>query len=184
MLLVCFHDIFSTFAESSTIFPTSLHRFWIQAAGVVAAPLGQTLSETSKARQVISAYLNTTGIDAGYSYFAPNVPASYKIVFELHYPDGHTEFELPQVGGRATGLRLATLLDVIAETEYEPLRAMMVKMLAYSVWQEHSEAVKARAVFGYVDLPTPAEFQQGKTESYHALFAYDIDFASAQIQKR
>ena len=47
------------------------------------------------------------------------------------------------VSGRATGLRLATLLDVIAETEYEPLRAMMVKMLAYSVWQEHSEAVKA-----------------------------------------
>jgi hypothetical protein len=184
ILLVCFRDIFSTFADSRTIFPTSLHRFWIQATAVVAAPLGRTLSETTPARQIISAYLNTTGIEAGYSYFAPNVPASYKIVFELHYPDGRTEFELPQVGGRATGLRLATLLDVIAETEYEPLRAMMVKMLAYAVWQEHSEAVKARAVFGYVDLPTPAEFKQGKKESYHTLFAYDIDFALAQIQKR
>jgi len=105
-------------------------------------------------------------------------------VFELEYPDGHTELELPQVGGKATGLRLATLLDFIAETEYEPLRAMMVKMLAYAVWQEHSEAVKARAVFGYVDLPTPAEFKHGKKESYHTLFAYDIDFASAQIQSR
>jgi hypothetical protein len=135
-------------------------------------------------RQIISAYLNTTGIEAGYSYFAPNVPDSYKIVFELHYPDGHTEFELPQVSGRATGLRLATLLDVIAETEYEPLRAMMVKMLAYAVWQEHSEALKARAVFGYVDLPTPSEFKQGKKESYHALFVYDIEFTSAQIQRR
>jgi hypothetical protein len=133
-------------------------------------------------RRVISAYLDTTGIDAGYSYFAPNVPASYKIVFELHYPDGHTDFELPQVSGRATGLRLATLLDVIAETEYEPLRAMMVKMLAYSVWQEHSEAVKAQAVFGYVDLPTPSEFRQGKKQSYHPLFAYDVDFNSAQSQ--
>jgi len=183
-LLVCFRDIFSTFAESSTVFPTSLHRFWSQAAAVVGAPLGQTLSETNPVHQLISSYLNTTGIEAGYSYFAPNVPASYKIVFELHYPDGHAEFELPQVGGRATGLRLATLLDVIAETEYEPLRAMLVKMLAYAVWQEHSEAVKARAVFGYVDLPTPAEFQQGKKESYHTLFAYDIDFSSAQIRRR
>lgn len=183
-MLVCFRDIFSTFAESSTVFPTSLHRFWSQAAAVVGAPLGQTLSETNPVRQLISGYLNTTGIEAGYSYFAPNVPASYKIVFELHYPDGHAEFELPQVGGRATGLRLATLLDVIAETEYEPLRAMLVKMLAYGVWQEHSEAVKARAVFGYVDLPTPAEFQQGKKESYHTLFAYDIDFSSAQIRRR
>lgn len=105
-------------------------------------------------------------------------------MFELHYPDGHTEFELPQVSGRSAGLRLGTLLDVIAETEYEPLRAMMVKMLAYAVWQEHSEAVKARAVFGYVELPTPAEFKQGKKESYHTLFAYDVDFASAQIQRR
>lgn len=133
-------------------------------------------------RRVISAYLDTTGIEAGYSYFAPNVPDSYKIVFELQYPDGHTEFELPQVSGRATGLRVATLLDVIAEMEYEPLRSMMVKMLAYAVWQEHSEAVKARAVFGYVDLPTPSEFRQGKKQSYHPLFAYELDFTSAQTQ--
>jgi hypothetical protein len=103
-------------------------------------------------------------------------------VFELHYPDGHTEFELPTVNGKATGLRLATLLDVMAETEYEPLRSMMVKMLAYSVWQEHSEAREVRAVFGYVDLPTPSEFRQGKKESYHPLFAYDLDFTSAQTQ--
>jgi hypothetical protein len=184
VLLVCLRDIFSTFAESSTVFPTSLHRFWSDAAAVVGAPLGQTLSETNPVRQVVSGYLSTTGIEAGYSYFAPNVPASYKIVFEMHYPDGHTEFELPQVGGRPTGLRLATLLDVMAETEYEPLRAMMVKMLAFAVWQDHSGAVKARAVFGYVDLPTPAEFKQGKRESYHTLFAYDIDFSSAQIQRR
>lgn len=183
-MLVCFRDIFSTFADSPTIFPASLHRFWGNAATVVGAPLGQTLSEPNRLRQTVSAYLNTTGIEAGYSYFAPNVPASYKIVFELHYPDGHTEFELPQVSTRATGLRLATLLDIIAETEYEPLRAMLVKMLAYAVWQEHSEAVKARAVFGYVELPTPTEFKQGKKESYHSLFAYDIDFRSAQFQKR
>ena len=133
-------------------------------------------------RRVISAYLDTTGIEAGYTYFAPNVPDSYKIVFELQYPDGHTEFELPQVSGRATGLRLATLLDVIAELEYEPLRSMMVKMLAYAVWQEHSEAVKARAVLGYVDLPTPSEFRQGKNQSYHPLFAYELDFTSSQTQ--
>jgi len=184
VLLVCFRDIFSTFSGSPTIFPASLDRFWSQAAEVVEAPLGQTLSDSNPVRQAISGYLNATGVEAGYSYFAPNVPDSYKIVFELQYPDGHAEFELPQVSGKATGLRLSTLLDAIADTEYEPLRAMMVKMLAYAVWQEHSEAVKVRAVFGYVDLPTPAEYRQGKKESYHSLFAYDVDFTSAQIQRR
>jgi hypothetical protein len=140
------------------------------------------LPETSPARQIISAYLNATGIEAGYSYFAPNIPDSYKIVFELHYPDGRTEFELPAVSGRATGLRLSTLLDVMGETDYEPLRSMMVKMLAYSVWQEHSEARQVRAVFGHVDLPTPSEFRQGRKQSYHPLFAYDLDFNSTQTQ--
>ena len=84
------------------------------------------------------------------------------------------------MSGNATGLRLVTLLDVIGETEYEPLRSMMVKMLAYSVWQEHSEAIKVRAVFGYIDLPTPSEFRQGRKQSYHPLFAYDLDFTSVQ----
>lgn len=171
-----------TFSNSPTLFPSSLHHFWGQAARVVAAPLGQTLPETSPVRQIISAYLNTTGIEAGYSYFAPNVPNSYKIVFELHYPDGHIEFELPTVSGGATGLRLSTLLDVMGETDYEPLRSMMVKMLAYSVWQDHSEAIEVRAVFGYVDLPTPSEFREGQKESYHPLFGYDLDFSSAHTQ--
>lgn len=147
-------------------------------------PLGHDLSPTNPLRQILWAYLNTAGIEAGYSYFAPNVPDNYKIVFELQYPDGHTEFELPEVSGRATGLRLSTLLDVVAETEYEPLRAMMVKMMAYAVWQEHPEVVKVRAVVGDVDLPTPSEFQQGQRESYHFLFGYDFSFAPAKATDR
>jgi hypothetical protein len=151
---------------------------------VVDVPLGHTLPATNPMRQILWAYLNTAGIDAGYSYFAPNVPDNYKMVFELHYPDGRTEFELPEVSGRATGLRLSTLLDVMAETEYEPLRAMMTKMFAYSVWQEHPEAVRIRAILGYVDVPAPAEFRRGQNESYHFLFSYDFDFSSVQPQGR
>jgi hypothetical protein len=147
-------------------------------------PLGHDLSPSNPLRQFLWAYLNTAGIDAGYSYFAPNVPDNYKIVFELHYPDGHTEFELPEVSGRATGLRLSTLLDVVAETEYEPLRAMMVKMMAYAVWQEHPEVVKVRAVVGDVDLPTLAEFQKGQRESYRFLFGYDFSFAPVKATDR
>jgi hypothetical protein len=180
ILLISFADVFSVFSRSSTFFPATLNPFWDRAAEISLVPLGQTLPATNPIHETVSAYLNIAGIEAGYSYFAPNIPDNYKIVFELHYPDGRTEFELPEVKSRAAGLRLGALLDEMAELEYEPLRAMMVKMLAYSVWQEHPEVRKIRAVLGYVDLPTPAEFRLGRKESYHVLFAYDFDFSAAQ----
>lgn len=180
ILLVCFNDIFSIFSRSSTFFPRALNQFWDRAAEIALIPIGQTLPEANPIRQTVSAYLNIAGIEAGYTYFAPNIPDNYKIVFELHYPDGRTEIELPRVNSRATGLRFATLLDKMTETEYAPLRTMMVKMLAYSVWQEHPEVKKIRAVLGYVELPTPAEFRLGRKESYHVMFAYDFDFSAAQ----
>jgi len=183
ILLVCFHDTFSIFSRSATLLPTALRGFWSRAADVCAAPLGLNTAAANPLRRVLRAYLNIAGIDAGYSYFAPNVPDSYKLVFELHYPDGHLEYELPQVQGQATGLRFATLLDEIAETSYEPLRAMMVKMVTYSVWQEHHEAVKIRAVLGYVELPSPADFRRGEKESYHTLVAYDFDFMPMQRKR-
>jgi hypothetical protein len=184
ILLIACHDSFSIFSSSSTVFPKTLDPFWNRAEAAVDIPLGYNLSATNPLRQILWAYLNTTGINAGYSYFAPNVPDNYKLVFELHYPDGNTEFELPEVSGRATGLRLATLLDVMAETQYEPLRTMMVKMVTYAVWEKHPGAVKIKAVLGYVDLPTPSEFRRGQKESYHFLFAYDFDFASPQPDDR
>lgn len=183
-LLIALHDALSTFARSTTLFPNSLQASWKRIAESVALPLGSNLSPRNPLREGLLAYLNLAGTESGYSYFAPNVPNNYKLVFQFHYPDGRTENELPAVSGRATGLRLATLLDAIADTDYEPLRAMMVKMLAFSAWQEHGDATRIRAVFGYVDLPTMDEFRRGQTQSYHFLFAYDFDFAAAQPEHR
>ena len=180
ILLVCLNDTFSTFADSPTLFPTVLDKLWDRAAEIIVVPLGQTLPEANPIRQIVSAYLNLAGIGAGYSYFAPNIPDNYKIIFELHYPDGRTEIEPPRVNGRSAGLRFATLLDKMTETEYDPLRTMMVKMLAFSIWQDHPSAVKIRAVLGTVNLPSPAEFRLGRKESYHVLFAYDFDFSAAR----
>ena len=96
ILLVCLNDIFSIFSTSATFFPDTLNPVWDHSAEVTLIPLGQTLPETNPVRQTVSAYLNLAGIEAGYSYFAPNIPDNYKIVFELHYPDGRTEIELPE----------------------------------------------------------------------------------------
>ncbi len=127
-------------------------------------------------RQGITAYIHATGIEGGYGFFAPSVPDSYKLVFELHYPDGRVEYELPHVADAATGLRLSTLLDQIGRTEYDPLREVMLKMLAYSMWEAHPDASVIRAVFGFVALSTAEEAMEGKTESYYSLYAYDFTF--------
>lgn len=177
---MCLRDTFSVLAQSKTFFPRSIDRYWRAGKAITSAPLGQTLSADNPIRQGIAAYLAAAGIEAGYGYFAPNVPDTYKIVFELRYAGGRVDYELPHVSGAATGLRLSGLFDRIAEETYEPLRATFVKMLAYSIWQDHRDAVSIRTVVGYVELPTPDEFERGQTESYHALFAYDIDFSKAK----
>jgi hypothetical protein len=69
------------------------------------------------------------------------------------------------------------LLDSIASTRYDPLRETMLKMMAFSIWREHRDASVIRAVFGFVKLPSIADFERGTEESYQFLYAYDFRFA-------
>ena len=168
--------------QGYTFLPTS--KYWQEAESVTTRALGETLSLSNPLRQSVNAYINGTGIEGGYGFFAPSVPDSYKLVIELHYPDGHVEYELPRVSDTATGVRLATLLDQIGRTYYEPLREIMIKMLAYSVWQDRPKATTVRAVFGFVAIPKLSDARAGKTESYHFLYAYDFSFHEPAASER
>ena len=175
---ICAQQTLWILAQGYTGLPHWLDPYWRNAAEVTTAVLGQKLSLSNKVRESVTSYLHATGIESGYGYFAPNVPSSYKLVFELYYADGHAEYDLPHVSGPATGLRLVSLLDRIGRTEYEPLREVMLKMLAYSAWRQHPGAVTVRTVFGYVDVPSVDEVKAGKTEAYTFLYAYDFTFPS------
>jgi hypothetical protein len=161
-------------AHGLTIFPSSFDSSAEKAGMVASAVLGERLPASSGVRQILATYLHLAGIQTGYGYFAPNVPGSYKLVFELHYPDGRVEYELPRVGSAAAGLRVAGLLDKMGNSLYDPLRETMVKMLAYSVWQKHPGAATISAVFGTIKLPSIAEFERGQKESYEFLYSYDF----------
>lgn len=176
VLIVSWQQTFWVLAEGFTSLPHSLDAHWRKAEELTTVALGETLSLSNPVRQGITAYIHATGIEGGYGFFAPSVPDSYKLVFELHYPDGSVEYELPHVGNAATGLRLSTLLDQIGRTQYDPLREVMLKMLAYSIWKDHPDASVIRAVFGFVALPTADDVIEGKTESYYFLYAYDFSF--------
>ena len=105
------------------------------------------------------------------------------LVFELHYPDGRVEYELPSVSSAAAGLRIAGLLDNIGRTRYDALREILVKTLAQSVWREHPEVESVRAILGSIRLPTVREFEEGKRESYEFLYAYDFSLENEPAKR-
>ena len=175
--VVSCRDTFSALAAIRTNSGRSFEGGWSRAEKITDIILGEQAAASNPLRQAVSAYTHAAGIESGYGFFAPNVPNSYKLVFELQYPDGRVEHELPQVHSAAAGLRLTNLFDYIGRSHYSALREVMLKLLAFAVWREHPEATLVRTVFGIVHLPTAAEFAEGKAESYEFLYAYDFAFA-------
>ena len=161
-------------AQGQTIFPSFFTSFSQKAGTVMDTAFGQHLAASNPTRQAIATYLHIAGIERGYGYFAPNMPASYKVVFELHYPNGSVEYQLPRVHSAAAGLRLAGVLEEIARTRHDALREYLVKMLASSIWRDHPDVTAIRAIFGSINLPSVNEFERGKRESYEFLYAYDF----------
>jgi len=181
LLIIAFscRDTLRVVAQGPTILPPSFKSFSRKAEGIVSASLGQGLASSNPLRQVLATYLHLAGIEVGYGYFAPNVPGTYKLVFELHYPDGRVEYEVPRVNSAAAASRFTGLLDQIGRTKYDALREILVKMLAQSVWGEHPHVKTIRAVLGSMRLPTITEFERGKRESYEFLYAYDFSLRDA-----
>src|SRR5437660_2995253 len=113
IITVSSRDTFWLLSESRTIFPESSKNYWQRAEQIASTALGQRLPVTNPARQILTGYLDLAGIEAGYGFFAPNVPNSYKLVFELRFPDGRVEYEMQLVSFAALILSIAGLLDQI-----------------------------------------------------------------------
>ena len=171
---VCFAGIFSLVAEGSTMLPSALDKYARKAELVAAWFLGKQTVAYSPVRRGIATYLHAAGIQAGYSFFAPNIPRYHKLTLELYYADGRIEYESPHVSGKGAALRLASLLDRLADKRYEPVREVVVKMFALSVWRERPDVKKIRATFVAVSPPGISDFEHGKGESFQPMFSYDF----------
>jgi hypothetical protein len=176
LLIISFslRDTLHVAAEGPTILPRWSKDFLKKAEAIASVALGEDLAMSNPLRETLATYAHVAGIETGYGYFAPNVPGNYKLVFELHYPDGQVEYELPRVSNDAAGLRLTGLLDNMGRTHYDDLREVLVKMVAKSIWRQHPDVKTIRAIFGSVSLPSVSEFEHGKRESYEFLSAYDF----------
>jgi len=177
---VCLAGMFSLVAEGTTMLPSALEKYARKAELIAAFILGKEAAGSNPVRQGIATYLHAAGIQAGYSFFAPNIPGYHKLTLELYYADGRVEYESPRVSGKAAGLRLDSLLDRLADNRYEPLREVVVKMLAFSIWRERPDVKKIRATFGAVTAPGISDFERGKGESFQPMFSYDFSLREDQ----
>jgi hypothetical protein len=180
--VICFRGIFALVAAGATILPSALNKYARSGEVVLASVLGKDLAASNPWRLGIATYLHAAGGQAGYGFFAPNVPGYHKLVLELYYSDGRVEHDSPHVSGKAAALRLDSLLDRLADPVYQPLREVVVKMLASSVWQEHPDVKKIRAIFGSVNPPSVSDFEHGKGESFEPLFSYDFSLRNEENQ--
>jgi len=176
LITVSLRDTLWLIARGYTCLPRWFEKRSETAQAFTSISLGQTLSRANPARQVLNSYLQSAGTYVGYCYFAPAVPNSYKLVFEIHHSDGQISYDLPRVGNDAAGIRFASLLGYAGETQFEALREIILKMLASAIWQEHPDAFMIRAVFGSIEEPTSREALHGEKASYKVSYAYDFSF--------
>jgi hypothetical protein len=179
---VCFAGVFWLISTGSTVLPSASEDYARKAALVATWCLGKEARASNPLRIGIATYLHAAGIQAGYSFFAPNVPSQHRLMFELFYDDGRVEYESPHVRSKAAALRLESLLDRLPEQRYEPIREVLVKMLAFSVWREHPDVKKLRATFASINPPDITEFKQGKTETFQPIFTFDFSLRNEQKQ--
>lgn len=154
--------------------PPALDKYARNAELVAAWLLGKQAGAHSTIRRSIALYLHAAGIQAGYSFFAPNIPGYHRLTFELYHEDGRVEYESPHVSGKAAALRLDSLLDRLADQRYEPIREVVIKMLALSVWRDRPDVKKIRATFGAVSPPDIGDLEHGRGETFQPLFSYDF----------
>jgi hypothetical protein len=175
---VCSRETFSLIAQGVTIAPESLKDLGSKVESFFSAALGSGSRDSNQIQRVVTAYAEAAGIAGSYGFFAPNVPESYELVFELHYPDGSVEYEKPSGQGSASNLRLAGLLDEIGRLNNDS-RVILLRVLAYPIWRRHQNAESIRAFFGVLKMPGPEEYQEGRRGSYE--FFYEHDFSSSQF---
>jgi hypothetical protein len=181
VLVVASRDTLWLVGRGATILPASTKPFGQACESLLGliteGPVGKVGSTN-----FVRSYLHLTGIESGYSYFAPNVGDSYKLVFELQHPDGRMDYDSFTPETREGNLRLDGLLDQVVKTRSDALRELVMRLLTESAWQRYPEVVHVRAVLAALKFPEPNEYRNGRRPSYDFLFAYDFSPAEGSDQ--
>ncbi len=173
--LVSCRDVFIAIGEGDTSLPGGASSWAKQVETSVGFLVGGRKTSASLVRQGVETYLNVSGIESGYGFFAPHVPNGYKMVLELHYNDGRVEYEEPHGDAIGTGIRMTSLMDVIGRSQSDEVRAGIIRLLVHSVWSQHEGLENIHVLFGTVRFPSLRDYESGAKYSFQVLNTYTVD---------
>lgn len=166
---------------SKTIITSKVVEAFAKLSAISEGPLGSRVARSGPVRQSLMTYLACAGADGGYGYFAPGVPDTYELTFELHYSDGRSETQIARSSNSALGIRVASLIEQIGGIPSPKLREHMLKKFATVFSREHSEVKEMRVSLWQVTPPTIEEYAHGKRQKPALLCFYDFNQAAMLV---
>jgi hypothetical protein len=178
ILWICANDTTSLIQEGLTVVRTS----------PPTVPLNDPAPEAKKAKaglvEYCATYSRCAGIEASYSFFAPNVPDSYALVFELHLASGETEYEFNKDSHREGKLRLASLMDAISTSKAAEVRKLIIRLLTNDMYQRHPDVVRIRSMFVRLANTELGTELANEPHRYEVLYSYDFDPSAHEAESR
>ena len=171
ILTVCVVGVFGLLRSGRTIL-SGLNKNGARETG------GQTRAEHERLdppTMLAKTYLHLAGIEAGYGFFAPNVPDAFRL--QIAVLDGKTrviQSGLVAAEGSETDLRLASLLDALGRSPAGEVRDIIFELMAQAVFEKFPEAAEIRFQVEAIRMPALAQFQKDRTPSYQPAYAYDF----------
>lgn len=123
---------------------------------------------------IVRTYRHVAGIEAGFGFFAPNVPHGFRLRIAITGEDGELARGVLEPHRGETDLRTATLLDTMGRTAPGVIRETMFRLLATSLFEEHPEATALQFAVDVVKVPGAEELRRGAARSYIEAYSYDF----------
>lgn len=174
-------DIVNLVADGQTILPRTLVTAASRMTQAMKSISPRRLSRTNLLRETVLAYCHSAGIESPYTFFAPNVPDSLKVIFEIQFPDKRVSYELPRVQSETEGLRLSALVDQAA-AKSGLWREVVLQMLAAAAADNNPDATRIRVIVAALRFPRPADYLKGAEPSYQFVCSYDLVPAEARAR--
>jgi hypothetical protein len=174
-------DLVNLVADGRTILPGAMVTGAARVTQSMKSISPGRLSRTNPLRQTVIGYCHSAGIESPYTFFAPNVPESLRVTFEIQFPDKRVSYELPQVQSDTEGLRVSALVDQAA-AKSGLWREVVLQMLAAAVADNNPDATKIRVTVAALKFPHPADYVKGAEPSYQFVCSYDFVPAEARAR--